>query len=163
MTLHRRPFRLVFFFDRMDPLLVHASPTPEMFEAACAGKDINAMFPPESSIVEEFLNPDGVLFVGSGGYHNWGYYGRTKHKFDPGGVDKLDETGEKGFLCHRTIAAIRGEGAEVSLAKWPHETMYLVFVQAQPQTGDNADATTLQEKQRDWLELRFIEDQVTSK
>ena len=161
VTLRRRPFRLVFFFDqadRIDPILVHASPTPELLEAARAGQDVNALFPPDASFVEEFLNPDGVLFVGGSGYHNWGYHGQGRHRFDPNGVDPL---GEKGFLCRRTVATIRGSGREVSLADWPHDTMYLVFVQAKSKA--EAQDSTLREKQRDWLELRFVDEQVTSK
>lgn len=155
VRIRRAPFRLVFAFQEMSSMLVHASPTPEKAQALQAGRAVNDLFMYNANVSEDLFNPHRTLYFGDDSYHNWLFLGEKIHRFDQGAVHKLRD---KGFLCMRTVEKLtQVSGGEVvrtlPMENYPYDRLYLSFVQTQRVAGSEQH----HELQRDWLVVEFVD------
>lgn len=149
VTIEKKPFRMVFWFDQLGSMLVHASYEPNLVERARNREPLETLFPPAGGYAEELMNPDQAIFLGNGGYHNWLCLGEKMHRFDAGECRQIEDG---GFLCRRTVANFVDvkTGRTIPIERCPAETLYFVIART-----ERAGTGRRQELQRDWLEIHF--------
>lgn len=149
VTLRKKPFRLVFYFERLSPMLVQASLDPTILEMTRKGRPMDDILRPGSGIAEDLMNPKRQLYMNrTGSYHNWLYLGPETHRFDPDGVHKLEQG---GYLCRRTVSHLVIEGNRLPVSQCPASKLYMVFFKTDRSGTDRV------ERQRDWLTLKFTD------
>jgi hypothetical protein len=149
VTLDKAPFRFVFYFEQLGPMLVQASYGSTIYNQAARNVPLDQLLRPDAAVVENLMNPRGLLYVDEGGvYHNWLYLGPQTHRFDAD--EGVVAVPEGGYLCRRTVRNLVVDGQAIPVEKSPGNTIYCVFVKTTRSGGHQRV-----EKQRDWLELRF--------
>lgn len=155
VRLKKKPFKVVFYFEKMGSMLVQASFGPELLRQAEAGQSMEKIVRQDGTIVEDLLNPNFTLYVsGRGFYHNWLYLGPQTHRFDADkGVQQIPESEGGGYYCVRTVQQLDIDGQTVPVDKCPKDKIYLLFFKVDRIAGSQRRA----ERQRDWLVLEFAE------
>jgi len=150
VTLDKAPFRFVFYFEQLGPMLVQASFASTTYNAAAQNVPLDQLLRPDGAVVENLMNPRGLLYVDdSGVYHNWLYLGPQTHRFDAD--EGVVAVPEGGYLCRRTVRNLVIDQRQVPVENGPADTIYCVFIK----TARSGAGHQRIEKQRDWLELRF--------
>ena len=153
VTLGKKPFKMIFYFDKLGTMLVQASLSPSPVQMAKAGVRMDKIIDTASQISENFQNPEGLLYVYSDNlqrYHNWAYLGKDSHRYDQNGITNVSLTKGGGYLCSRTVKGLCIDGRDEKIQNCPSNTLYLVFFIV------NRDAKNqLVETQRDWVVVKF--------
>jgi len=150
--LNKKPFQIVFYFEKMSSMLVQASFQPTFVRQAEGGARMDQILRQDGTIVEDQLNPDFTLYLSDGGlHHNWFYVDPQNHRFDANGVQPIPEKQGGGYYCVRTVRQLNVEEKTLPVAQCPSDKIYLLFFQVDRLSGIRSRA----ERQRDWLVLAF--------
>ncbi|MCK5113524.1 MAG: hypothetical protein KAR11_02030 [Phycisphaerae bacterium] len=152
-TLTRKPFEMIFYFDKLDTILVQASFNPNALQMAKAGVRMDKIIDASSQISENFQNPEGLLYAYSDNnqrYHNWAYLGKDSHRYDTDGVTQVSLTKGGGYLCTRSVKGFCLDGQNVKIQKCPANRLYLVFFRVKRNPEGQ-----LVETQRDWITIKL--------
>ncbi|MBN1553462.1 MAG: hypothetical protein JXA11_01860 [Phycisphaerae bacterium] len=155
VRLRKKPFKIVFYFEKMSSMLVQASFEPTLVRKAQAGESMDQIIRQDGTIVEDLLNPNFTLYVSREGlYHNWLYFGPKTHRFDADkGVQEIPEKEGGGYYCVRTVQQLDEDGQSLTIEDCPENKIYLLFFKVDRVPGSQR----LAERQRDWLVLDFAE------
>lgn len=152
VMIRKKPFRIVFYFDQLGPMLVNASSDPARLEMTRAGKSLDQVLLSNAAHSEDLLNPDRLMYLDNDGqYNNWLYFGPNTHRFDSDGIANVPEG---GYLCRRTIESLTdgSDGRQWSVEGFPGDRLYVTFFKIERVPGSGRRI----EKQRDWLTLEFV-------
>ena len=153
VTLEKKPFKMVFYFDKLPVMLVQASLGPNAVQMAKAGVRMDKIIDFPSQISENFQNPEELLYVYSDNfqrYHNWAYLGEESHRYDQNGITKVSPGKGGGFLCTRTVSGLCIDGRDEKIQNCPSIALYLVFF-----TAKRDEKNQLVETRRDWVVIKF--------
>jgi len=148
VRLKRKAFAVVLAFGRLDGVMVNASFSPRLYEAALERRPLAGVLPlPKRGLAEELFNPDREIFVTDSAYHHWYYFSPKIHRFDS--VEKVGEV----WVCRRGVQRYRQDGRSgaADLRKIDRRDLYLVFTK----TDWSGDHTRRIEKQTEYLHVVF--------
>ena len=153
VTLDKKPFKMIFYFDELGTMLVQASLRANAMQMAKAGVRMDKIIDMSSQISENFQNPDGLLYVYEDNfqrYHNWTYLGKDSHRYDQNGITKVARNKGGGYLCTRTVSGLCVDGRDEKIQNCQSNALYLVFF-----TTKRNEKNQLVETRRDWVVIRF--------
>jgi len=153
VTLKTKPFKMVFYFDKLPSMFVQASLRPDAVQMAKAKVRMDKIIDMSSQISENFQNPEGLLYIYGDNFqrcHNWAYLGKDSHRYDQNGITKVAQNKGGGYLCTRTVSGLCIDGRDEKIQNCPSNTLYLVFF-----TVTRNAKNQLVETNRDWVVIRF--------
>lgn len=153
VTLNKKSFKMVFYFDKLGTMLVQASLSPNAVQMAKAGAKMDKIIDASSQISENFQNPDELLYIYGDNfqrYHNWTYLGADSHRYDQNGITKVSRNKGGGYLCTRTVSGLCIDGRDEKIPNCPSNELYLVFF-----TAKRNEKNQLVETMRDWVVVKF--------
>lgn len=153
VTLDKKPFRMIFYFDRPCTMFVQVSLGPNAVQMARAGVRMDKIIDTSSQISENFYNPTGLLYVYGDNfrrYHNWACSDTDSHRYDKGGITKVSQNKGGGYLCTRTVTGLCIDGRDEKIHNCPSNALYLVFLTAARNEKNHPAETN-----RNWIIIKF--------
>ena len=153
VVINKQPFRITSYFSKFSSMLVHASNTPDLYNAAFKGTPLNQLLNSGTLINEGMLNTKQQLCLRNTKDHqNWFCLGKTLNRFDAeGGFTQIPSNEGGGFLCKRTIKNLDLETRTVAVRDYPDHAIYLVFIKTMQEPGGGA----LRETSRQCMKILF--------
>ena len=148
VTLKKKTFSIAVFFKQPDDILLNVSVTPESFNKAQSGAELQAI--PgfrQLGMAEEPFNPKTLLMLSTSAPHYWYYQSEADHRFN----NVRQENGV--LICRRIVAQLVSEDRQqvVTVKDFRGNALYFVFMK----TGWTEDFTRQFEYQRDYVKVTF--------